>query len=140
MIDLIPARPWMAERLRLQAAQQITGQTMTPENIAMAIEGGMALAAVEASRIVAMAGIYERWSGVGLAWALLAEDFSDRRFSVFKLMKRALDVSPLVRIEAHVAEEHVEGHRLLVHLGFEREGLMRKFWQERHYSLYARVR
>lgn len=140
MIDLIPARPWMAERLQLQAAQQITGQTMTPENVAMAIEGGMALAGVKADKIVGMAGIFERWSGVGLAWALLAEDFAEHRVSVFKLMKRALDVSPLIRIEAHVAEGHAEGERLLDHLGFEKEGVMRKFWQNRDYSLFAQVR
>lgn len=140
MIDLIPARPWMAERLALQAAQQITGQTMTPENVAMAIEGGLALAGVKADKIVGMAGIFERWSDVGLAWALLAEDFAEHRVSVFKLMKRALDVSPLIRIEAHVAEGHAEGERLLDHLGFEKEGVMRKFWQNRDYSLFARVR
>lgn len=140
MIDLIPARPWMAERLKLQAAQELTGQAMTPENIAMAIEGGMALAGVKGDKIVGMAGIFERWSGVGLAWALLAEDFAAHRLSAFRLMKRALDVSPLVRIEAHVAAGHIEGERLLDHLGFAREGTMRKFWQDRDYSLFARVR
>lgn len=130
----------MAERLKLQAAQELTGQAMTPENIAMAIEGGMALAGVKGDKIIGMAGIFERWSGVGLAWALLAEDFAAHRLSAFRLMKRALDVSPLVRIEAHVAAGHIEGERLLDHLGFAREGTMRKFWQDRDYSLFARVR
>lgn len=130
----------MAERLRLQPAQQIAGQAMSAANLSLAIEGGVALAAVSEGKIVGMAGIYERWSGVGLAWALLSEDFARHRFAAFKLMKRALDVSPLIRIEAHVAEGHTEGERLLAHLGFEKEGLMRKFWQERHYSLHALVR
>ena len=140
MIDLIPARPWMAERLKLQNAQKLTGQAMSPENIAMAIEGGMALAGVKADKIVGMAGIFERWEGVGMAWALLAEDFASHRVSAFKLMKRALDVSPLLRIEAHVAFGHEEGERLLDHLGFAKEGVMRKFWQGCDYSLFARVR
>ena len=140
MIDVIPARPWMAARLKLQAAQELTGQAMSPESIAMAVEGGMALAGVCGDKIVGMAGIFERWSGVGLAWALLSDDFPDHRLSGFKLMKRALDVSPLVRIEAHVAEGHSEGERLLDHLGFGKEGVMRKFWQNRDYSLFARVR
>lgn len=140
MIDLIPARPWMAERLKLQTAQEITGQAMSPESIAMAIEGGMALAGVRGDKIVGMAGIFERWEGCGLAWALLAEDFAEHRLSVYKLMKRALDVSPLVRIEAHVAAGHAEGERLLDHLGFAKEGVMRKFWQGCDYSLFARVR
>lgn len=140
MIDLIPARPWMAERLRLQSAQMLTGQAMTQENVALAIDGGMALAGVDGDQIVGMAGIFQRWADVGMAWALLSEDFPAHRLSAFKIMKRALDVSPLLRIEAHVAEGHEEGERLLGHLGFEKEGVMRKFWQGRDYSLYARVR
>lgn len=140
MIDLIPARPWMAERLRLQEVQAINGMSMTPEAIQMAIDGGMALAAVEDGKLFAMAGIYQRWGDVGLAWALLAEDFGCRRFAVFKLMKRALDLSAFNRVEAYVVQGHEAGARLLEHLGFEREGTMRKFWQGRDHDLFARVR
>lgn len=140
MIDLIPARPWMAERLRLQKVQVLNGMAMTPEAIQMAIDGGMALAAVDDGKLIGMAGIYERWNGVGLAWALLAEDFDCRRFSIFKLMKRALDLSAFNRVEAYVVQGHDAGVRLLEHLGFEREGTMRKFWQDRDHDLFARVR
>ena len=140
MIDLIPARPWMAERLNLQPAQMLTGQAMTPESVEMAIGGGMALAGVQGEKIIGMAGIFERWAGVGVAWALLSVDLPSYRLTAFKLMKRALDVSPLVRVEAHVASGHEEGERLLRHLGFTKEGVMRKFWQARDYDLYARVR
>ena len=139
MIDVIPARPWMAERFRLQSAQQFVGQNMTPENVEMAIKGGMALAGVADGRVVGMAGIFQRWEGVGTAWALLAEDFPAHRFSAFKLMKRALDASPLIRIEAQAVAGHDDGERLLRHLGFRKEGVMRKFWQGRDYSLFARV-
>ena len=141
MIDLVlPARPWMAERMKLQQAQVLTGQAMTPENLEMAIGGGMALAGIAAGEIVGMAGVFERWAGVGVAWALLSEGFGAHRLSAFKLMKRALDVSPHLRVEAQVACGHEEGERLLRHLGFEKEGIMRKFWQGRDYSLFARVR
>jgi hypothetical protein len=140
MIDVIPARPFMAERLKLQSAQVLTGQTMTPRDIANAIEGGMALAAVEGDRLYAMAGIYEIWEGRGMAWALLADDFAERRLSCFKLMKRALDVCPLRRVEAYVADAHVAGENLLRHLGFEKEGVQRMFWQDRNFALYARIR
>lgn len=138
MIDLIPARPWMAEKLRLQNVQ--ANGAMTPDAIQMAIDGGMALAAVEDGKLLAMAGIYQRWGDVGLAWALLAEDFDCRRFTIFKLMKRALDLSAFNRVEAYVVQGHDAGVRLLEHLGFEREGTMRKFWQDRDHDLFARVR
>lgn len=140
MIDLIPARPWMAQKLQLQQVQVLNGQIMTPEAIDMALNGGMALAGVEHDKLFGMAGIYERWDGVGLAWALLAEDFCVRRFSIFKLMKRALDLSTYARVEAYVAEGHEGGENLLEHLGFVKEGVMRKFWQDRDHSLYAKVR
>lgn len=140
MIDLIPARPLMAERLKLQSAQMMTGQMMTPENIELAISGGMALAAMDGEKIIGMAGIFQRWENVGLAWALLADDFPTYKLAAFRLMKRALDVSPLIRIEAHVASGHAEGERLLDHLGFAKEGVMRKYWQGRDHDLYARVR
>lgn len=140
MIDLIPARPWMAEKLRLQNVQVLSGQPMTPEAIQMAIEGGMALAGVEDGKLFVIAGIYERWGDVGLAWALLSEDFGCRRFSLFKLMRRALDLTAFNRVEAYVVQGHDAGVRLLEHLGFEREGTMRKFWQGRDHDLFARVR
>lgn len=140
MIDVIPARPWMADKLHLQQPQVLFGQAMTRESLEMACAGGMALAGVEGTRIVGMAGIFERWPGCGLAWALLADDFANRRFSVFKLMQRALDTTPYNRVEAYVAEEHAEGSRLLDHLGFAKEGTMRKFWQDRDYGLFAKVR
>lgn len=140
MIDVIPARPFMAERMKLQSAQTLTGQTMAPCDIENAIAGGMALAAVEGDKIYGMAGIFEIWPGRGMAWALLAEDFAPRRWTGFKLMKRALDASPLRRVEAYVADAHVEGENLLRHLGFEKEGVQRMFWQDRDFALYARVR
>lgn len=130
----------MAERLRLQEVQIMSGQAMTPEAIEMAIGGGMALAAVEDDRLFGMAGIFERWEGCGMAWALLAADFAERRFTIYKLMKRALDVSPFDRVEAYVVDGHGEGELLLDHLGFAKEGVMRKFWQGRDHSLFARVR
>ena len=86
MIDVIPAKPWMARKLQLQTVQILNGATMTPDAIDMALEGGMALAATDGTRLLGMAGIYERWDDVGLAWALLAEDFADHKVSVFKLM------------------------------------------------------
>lgn len=140
MIDLIPARPWMADRLKLQDTQAMSGQAMTPEAIEMAINGGMALAAVEGDRLFGMAGIFERWPGCGMAWALLAGDFTDRRFTVYKLMKRALDVSTYDRVEAYVVDGHDGGENLLDHLGFAKEGVMRKFWQGQDFTLFSRVR
>lgn len=140
MIDVVPAEPWMAAQMQLQAAQISTGQAMSHDSIRMAMRGGMALAAVTDGAVIGMAGIFERWTDVGLAWALLSDDFARHKFTVFKIMKRAIDASPLHRIEANVVVGHTEGERLLAHLGFAKEGLMRKYWQGRDHSLFALVR
>lgn len=140
MIDVIPARPFMAERLQLQSAQLLAGQTMTPAAIESAIRGGLALAAVEGGHIYAMAGIYEIWEGRGLAWALLAEDAGTRMLPLVRVMQRAIDVSMFRRIEADVLQSHEEGHRLMQMLGFRKEGERACYWQGQDYALYARVR
>jgi hypothetical protein len=140
MIDTIPAHPWMVDKLQLQKVQALNGQVMTREAVQSAIQGGMAIAGVDGDRLFGMAGIFERWDGVGLAWALLAEDFASHRLTIFKLMKRALDLSTFDRVEAYVVEGHESGERLLEHLGFAKEGVMRKFWNGKDHTLYARVR
>jgi len=140
MIDVIPARPFMAERLQLQSAQMLSGQAMTPAAIESAIKGGLALAAVEGERIYGMAGIYEIWEGRGLAWALLAQDAGDQMLTLHRCVQRALDVSMFRRVEADVLNTHEEGHRWMRLLGFEKEGVRRCYWQGQDYALYARVR
>ena len=140
MIDLIPARPEMAERLTLHQGQAATGQFMTETSVAVAIQRGMALAAFEGETLLGMAGLCERFEGCALAWALLGEDFAPHKLSIFKLMKRALDATPFARVEAYVVEGHEEGLALLRHLGFVEEGIMRKLWQGRDHHLLARVR
>lgn len=140
MIDVIPARPFMAERLQLQSAQMLSGQAMTPAAIESAIKGGLALAAVEGDRIYGMAGIYEVWEDRGIAWALLAQDAGERMVTLVRLMQRAIDVSLFRRIEADVLQSHKEGHRLMQMLGFRKEGGRACYWQGQDYALYARVR
>ena len=140
MIELVPARPWMAERLTLHAGQAATGQFMTETSVGVAIERGMALAAFEGEHLLGMAGLCERFDGCALAWALLGEDFTGHKLSIFRSMKRALDATPFARVEAYVVEGHDAGITLLRHLGFVEEGIMRKLWQGRDHHLLARVR
>lgn len=140
MIDIVPARPLMAERFQLQTAQVMSGQVMSPAMIESAIAGGMALAAVEGDRVYGMAGIYEVWAGRGLAWALLAHDAGKQMVALHRIAQRAIDVSLFRRIEADVLNSHDEGHRWMRLLGFEQEGVRRCYWQGNDYALYAKVR
>lgn len=140
MIDLIPARPEMAHMLTPQPAQIATGQVMSPEEVAHAIRQGVALAATDGARVLAIGGVAELWSERGIVWGVLDQSIGRAMVPIHRAVRRALEVSPLRRIEAHVAAEHPEGHRWIELLGFEREGLMRAFWQGHDYVLYSRVR
>lgn len=140
MIDVIPARPFMAERMELQQAQVLAGQMMTPAAIESAIRGGTALAAVDGDRIICMAGIYEVWEGRAIAWGLLCPSIGASMTTLHRITKRGLDVSLHRRVEADVLDDHVEGHRWMRLLGFTKEGVRRAYWQGRDYALYARVR
>lgn len=140
MIDIIPAREDMASLLTPQAAQLATGQMLTKAAMAAAIAGGLSLAAVSGSRVLAIGGISEVWDGRGVIWGLLGEDIDRDMIPIHRAVTRTLALSTLPRIEAHVACSHETGHRWMKLLGFQREGTMRAFWQGHDYDLYARVR
>lgn len=144
MIDLIPARPEMAAWLDPHEAQAATGQIMTRETLAAAIRAGTAIACVDSSgpvpRLLGLGGIAEEWTDRGLVWGLLAGGIGATMTPIHRIVRRALDTSSLRRIEAHVAIEHEAGLRWIEMLGFEREGVMRAFWQGRDFALYAKVR
>lgn len=140
MIDLIPARSDMTTLLELQPAQQLMGQAMTEDSLEAAIRGGLALAAVRDGKLLGLGGIFTIWPGRGMAWALLAGSLRESMLGVHRIMQRGLETTTYARVEAYVADVHEEGHRWMEMLGFEMEGMQRKFWQDRDYALYAKVR
>lgn len=140
MTEIIPARPEMARALRLQAAQILSGQTFTEEDLASFIGAGLALAVVKDGEVLALGGIVEKWPGYATIWGLLSGSIGATFPLLHRGVCRALVSSPWARIEAHVAVEHEAGHRWMGMLGFQKEGVMRKFWQGRDFALYARVK
>jgi len=130
----------MARVLTPQAAQISTGQVMSEQDLRGAIAGGLALAAVDGSRVLAVGGIVEIWPGRGLVWGLLAEEIGASMVPIHATVKRVLACSTLPRIEAQVAASHEAGRRWAKLLGFQYEGTLRAFWQGHDYELYALVR
>lgn len=140
MIELIPARPEMAAMISPQHQQLATGQIMTRDHLAAAINAGLALACVEGSRILAVGGIAEQWPDRGLLWGLLTDGIGATMTPVHRIVQRAVAASSLQRIEMHVAVKHGAAARWAKLLGFKQEGVMRKFWQGHDFALYAKVR
>jgi hypothetical protein len=139
-IDVIPARPEMANVLTLQGAQMALGQYATPEHLAAAMVNGFALAVVDGSRILAIGGVQTVWEDRGNAWGLLTDDIAYAMPIIHKTVLRVLDTAPHARVEAQVAAEHETGQRWVRMLRFHHEGTMRRFFQGRDYDLFSRVK
>jgi hypothetical protein len=140
MIDLIPARPEMARTFDLQPEQVALGQVADEQTLAAAIQNGIAMAAVQDGRVLAIGGIVEIWKDRGSAWGLLSPNLAHAMPIIHRIVWRVIDTSPLARIEAQVAVGHEAGQRWVRMLGFQHEGVMRAFWNGRDYDLFARVK
>ena len=139
-IEVIPARPEMADILSLQGAQMALGQYATPEHLAAAMVNGFGLAVVDGSRILAIGGVQTVWEDRGNAWGLLTDDIAYAMPTIHKTVLRVLELAPHARIEAQVAADHETGQRWVRMLRFQHEGTMRRFFQGRDYDLFSRVK
>ena len=144
MVDVIPAHPGMAAMFEAQPAQMLSGQAMTPEGLATAIAAGSAFAAVKGARILAIGGIASpaHWETRGLIWGVLSAGVYATMTPIHRAVKRALDLAPHERIEAHILADHAEGCRWIEMLGFVRETPkpMKKFWAGQDFLLDAKVK
>lgn len=91
----------------------------------------------------AIFGATQRWEGVAEVWSLTTDQVDRAPVAFFKACLRGLDHIEKIlkpqRVEAAVHERHARSCRWLEHLGFENEGLMRKYRQGTNYHRYARV-
>lgn len=97
------------------------------------------------SRIVAVAGVYELWPGVGEAWFGPTDLIEKHALSVTRAVKYFLTVITIAlrlhRVQADVIEYHARSHAWLTKtLGFSEEGLMKSYGPlGENYVRYARV-
>lgn len=140
MIDIIPARPEMISLLDVQSAQKLTGMELNEVSLGIAIRSGLSLAAVHNGQILGVGGVAEQWPGRGIVWGLLSKGIGVKMAPVHKAVMRALEICPMNRVEAYVLNSHKAGHRWMKMLGFKKEGVMKKYWQDHDFAVYARVK
>ena len=104
-----------------------------------------AIAIHERGHCVGAYGLIEMWSGTARIWALFSESLLKDHATVLALhAKRDLkrgEQFGFHRLEATTGADHATGVEFLEWLGFEREGLMRRYTPSREDTyLYARVR
>lgn len=103
-----------------------------------------AVAIREEDRCIGAYGLIELWPGVARVWALFSSELLDSIPTVLALhvkrdLKRAEELD-LHRIEATVVASHQVGIGFLEWLGFEKEGLMRRYGPDgEDFILFAKV-
>lgn len=140
-MTLEPLRRDHLTRLRLQPAQRyFSGALSDPDYAVELAEAGPAYALVAGERVLAVGGVAERWHGVGLAWSLLAADIGPHLRTLIRLTDGFFKQGPWHRLEIAVDDGFEEGCRLARLLGFEREGLAKKYTPDgRDCWIFARI-
>lgn len=140
----------LVERLRvdhllsieLQSAQAFA-QTLLTREYAESIVGqtGVGWTVAKDGRPVACGGIAEQWPGRAEAWTLLSDEALLMFRHVHRVARGAIANAPWSRVEMKVDAQHDAGVRWARRLGFECEGLMRKYTTDgRDIFLFARVK
>ena len=92
---------------------------------------GMAFTALENGHVIACAGIYKLWSGVGEAWLLASERIHNNRIGVARAvrlgMKNIIDEQEFWRVQTAMRSDWPLLERWAKFLGMKHEGSMRKF-------------
>lgn len=106
---------------------------------------GPAYTCIDRKKILFCAGIIILWRGVGESWSLCDVEVKNYPREVLFYQKECLfkeiEANKLHRIQAHCLTTWRSGYRFLERLGFEREGLVRKYDSEgRDYYLYSLIK
>lgn len=115
--------------LTLQPAQAYMLGEVSAAGYAEMLEAEGAFTAIDdVGRVLAVAGVSSRWKGVGMLWALISCDAGPHMRTLIRATKGYLEhAGDWHRVEASVDVGFAAGERLLVLLGFEREGLARRY-------------
>ena len=106
---------------------------------------GLSWSAEVDGRIVASAGLVPLWKGVVEAWMISSDDIGRHQVKVARQIRTMFDdvmrQRGLYRAQANIHHKFDRAIRLAEWLGFENEGLMRRFGIEgADYFRYAKVK
>ena len=105
---------------------------------------GLAFSGLIDGYVIASAGIKPLWNGVGEGWIVASDKMPNKKLSVINLIKENFDNmihdNGFVRVQAGVRFDWPEAKRFAEFLGFEHEGIMRKYGPDgQDYYRMARV-
>jgi len=114
-----------------------------PKAIAINLTKGIAYTLTNGTPI-ACGGVMPLWEGVGEGWVVTSELVERYPLTfaktVWRKMKEIIDEMDLVRVQTLVDAEHTVSMKWVERMGFENEGLMRKYLGGRDFYRYALLR
>lgn len=106
---------------------------------------GIAWSGFAEGHLVAAGGVHFYWPGVGEAWTFMTSSLHKYRFSVhkhvYRLLNDIINRHKLYRVQAVINASHQAALDWIEALGFEKEGLMKKYGPDgQDYYMYGRVK
>jgi hypothetical protein len=138
LIHVVPFSPDHLTRLRIQATQ--AASVLTVEHGWEIVDcNGIARTALRDGEPVACAGLIPLMPWRAFAWSYLGEGFDQDIRAIHRATLGVLNAARYARIEMAVDPLDSKAKRWAWHLGFEREGLARKWAKDRDMEIWARV-
>lgn len=139
-MNIIPFHVEHIGAMDLQTQQRTIISHMCIEYLKHLEAVGPALSAEHEGRIIASAGIAFQGFGMGMLWAFVSQQAGPHFIRLDRCVRRFLDIPKLRRIEASTEATFSQGCRWLELLGFQNEGILRKYGPNgEDHIRYARV-
>ena len=141
MNSVVPFKPEHLAALRLQATQASAQPLMTVEHgRELLVSPGVAYTALQDGKPLICAGMIELWPGRAYAWSYIAEGAVRGWKAIHRATLAALSRAQWHRVEMAVDVRDPAAKRWAWHLGFEFEGVARKWTHDgRDVEIWARV-
>lgn len=141
-MEIVPFKASHLRAMSLQSSQAYFGNEIAKPGYGEMLEAsGEAFSGIHNGMVVGCAGVVTIWENRAYIWALLSPESGRHFVQIHKAVRDKLATLPHHRIEAAVDTNFAAGIRWIEMLGFEREGMMRKYTPNGMDSyLYARVK
>ena len=126
-MNVLPFDPEHVRAMVVQERQIAVVSHVTPEYLAALKQAGPAVTVEADGEPICCGGVATTGFGMGMLWAFVSAQAAHRLVRIDRVARRLLEVADLRRIEATTEQDFRQGCRWLELLGFQSEGIMRKY-------------
>jgi hypothetical protein len=139
-VEIRAFQPQDLHAISLQNAQMGVHELITYDHYGESLAAaGPAFTATVDGEVIACIGTIPQWKDYARAWALLSRHSGKNLLALTRGIRRWLRFHNAGRVDTAVACDFPQAIRWAQMLGFEREGVMRKYAEGKDFYLYAQV-